>query len=63
MGERMDEIKGRVKEAAGKLTDDDQLERSGTADRMGAKVKGAVEAGKDKVEEWVDESKKKMRKD
>ena len=34
MGENMDEAKGRVKEAAGDLTDDDELKREGKADRM-----------------------------
>ena len=39
MGEKMDETKGRVKEAAGDLTDDKDLKREGQMDQTGAKVK------------------------
>ena len=52
----MDEAKGRMKEAAGDLTDDDELKREGKADRMGAKVK-------DKANEVVDKAKDLMDKD
>ncbi|MGE0306992.1 MAG: CsbD family protein [Acidimicrobiia bacterium] len=63
MGERMDEAKGRMKEAAGKLADDPELERRGKEDRMAGKLKGAVEHGKDKLEEWIDDGKEKMRRE
>ena len=33
-----DDIKGRIKEAAGDLTNDDDLKREGKADQAGAKV-------------------------
>ena len=33
MGEHIDEAKGRTKEAAGDLTDDDKLKREGKIDR------------------------------
>lgn len=59
MGDRMDEAKGRVKEAAGDLTDDDELRREGKLDQAGAKVKrktgDAVDAVKDKVDEALDD--------
>ena len=61
MGEKADEAKGRVKEAAGDLTDDDRLKREGKMDQAGAEVKEktneAVDKGKEawrKVEEKVD---------
>jgi uncharacterized protein YjbJ (UPF0337 family) len=39
MGERMDELKGRTKEAAGDLTDNERLEREGKIDQGKAEVK------------------------
>jgi uncharacterized protein YjbJ (UPF0337 family) len=50
-----DELKGRVKEAAGDLADDDELKREGKIDRGVGKVKekidDAAEAVKDKIDE------------
>ncbi|MGB0121271.1 MAG: CsbD family protein [Solirubrobacterales bacterium] len=50
---KIDNAKGRVKEAAGDLTDDDKLKNEGKADKAGAKVKekveGAVDSVKDKL--------------
>ena len=56
MDDKMDEAKGRMKEAAGDLTDDDELKREGKADRMGATVK-------EKANEVVDKAKDMMDKD
>ena len=39
---KMDEVKGRLEEAAGALTDDNQLRRAGKIDQAAAKVKQAV---------------------
>jgi uncharacterized protein YjbJ (UPF0337 family) len=55
-----DDMKGRIKEAAGDLTNDDDLKREGKADQAGAKVKEAAEKLKDKVSDAVDAVKKKM---
>ena len=55
-----DDMKGRIKEAAGDLTDNDDLKREGKADQVGAKVKDAAESLKDKVADAVDSVKKKM---
>lgn len=44
-----DEIKGRAKEAAGDLTDDERLRREGKADQAEGKVKDAVDKVADKV--------------
>jgi uncharacterized protein YjbJ (UPF0337 family) len=54
MSERVDELKGSVKEAAGKVTDNERLEAEGKGEKAGAKVaretKGAANqvAGKAK---------------
>ena len=44
-----DDMKGRAKEAAGALTDDDDLKREGKADRATGKVKDVVDSVGDKV--------------
>jgi uncharacterized protein YjbJ (UPF0337 family) len=53
MGEKTDQMKGRVKEATGKLTGDDDLERKGKVERGAGEVKekvgDAVDAVKDKL--------------
>jgi uncharacterized protein YjbJ (UPF0337 family) len=61
MGEKTDEAKGRMKEAAGDLTDDERLKREGKMDRAGAAVKGAADDAKDTVEDGVDAAKDKLR--
>jgi uncharacterized protein YjbJ (UPF0337 family) len=60
MSGNTDDMKGRIKEAAGDLTNDDDLKREGKADQAGAKVKDAAEKLKDKVGDAVDAVKKKM---
>ena len=49
MTERIEDTKGRVKEAAGDLTDDEQLQREGKLDQASASAKDAVDKAKDKV--------------
>ena len=55
---QFDEYKGRVKEAAGDLTDDDDLKREGKIDRGAAnvkeKAKEAVDKVRDKVQDLTD---------
>ena len=61
MGEsKADDIKGRVKEAAGVVTGDKDLEREGKADQAGAKVKKTAEKAKEKVDDAVDAVKDKL---
>ena len=62
MGSNIDDAKGRVKEAAGDLTDNDHLKREGKADQVGAKVKEIVEDVKEKIEDVVDDVKDKISK-
>lgn len=51
MAGKSEEIKGRVKEAAGALTDDDKLRREGKLDQATGKVKQAVGKAVDKSKE------------
>jgi uncharacterized protein YjbJ (UPF0337 family) len=53
----MDDMKGRVKEAAGDLTDNDDLEREGKADQAEGKVKDFVDSARDKIGDVVDNAK------
>jgi uncharacterized protein YjbJ (UPF0337 family) len=53
MGGTTDKAKGRVKEAAGALTDNDSLRREGKVDQAVGKVKDAAEAVVDKVKNVV----------
>jgi uncharacterized protein YjbJ (UPF0337 family) len=63
MGSRFDEAKGRVKEAAGDLTNDRDMKAEGKADRAGAKVKELAEDAKERVERGVDAVKDRMDRD
>jgi uncharacterized protein YjbJ (UPF0337 family) len=60
MGANADEAKGRVKEAAGALTNDESLKAEGKADQIGAKVKDVLENVKDRAENAVDAVKEKL---
>ncbi len=58
-----DDIKGRVKEAAGDLTDNDRLKREGKADQLAGKAKELVDEVKDGVSDAVDAVKDKLHRD
>jgi uncharacterized protein YjbJ (UPF0337 family) len=49
MAGETDEAKGRIKEAAGDLTGNDDLKNEGKADKVGGKIKDAVATVKDKI--------------
>ena len=51
---KKDEMKGRMKEAAGDLTDDDELKREGKADRIGGTVKEKANEVVDKAKDVID---------
>lgn len=53
MSGKADEVKGRIKEAVGDLTDDQDLKDSGKADKAAGKVKQGVEHAVDKVRDTV----------
>ena len=57
--EKLDDLKGRAKEAAGDLTGNDDLEREGKADQAGASIKDKVNKVADAVKDKVDDLKKK----
>ncbi|MFZ0042888.1 MAG: CsbD family protein [Solirubrobacteraceae bacterium] len=52
-GGTMDKGKGRVKEAAGDLTDDQSLKNEGKVDKASGNVKDAVGGAADKVKDVV----------
>jgi uncharacterized protein YjbJ (UPF0337 family) len=58
-----EEMKGRAKEAAGALTDDDDLKREGKVDQKAGKVKQTAENVKDWVGDKVDDVADKARRD
>jgi uncharacterized protein YjbJ (UPF0337 family) len=60
---KLDKGKGRVKEAAGDLTDNKSLKNEGRADRVGGAVKDKAGDAADKVEETVDRVKDKLSRD
>jgi uncharacterized protein YjbJ (UPF0337 family) len=53
MGENIDEAKGRTKEAAGDLTDDESLKNEGRVDKAVSDVKEKVDDVADKVKERI----------
>ena len=53
MSGETDEMKGRVKEAAGDLTDNKSLKNEGKTDRAAGKAKDAVDEGADKVKDLL----------
>ena len=57
MSAKSDQVKGHVKEAAGVLTGDKDLESEGKTDRRTGEVEEKIDHAKDKVEEVVDKAK------
>jgi uncharacterized protein YjbJ (UPF0337 family) len=55
MSGKTDELRGRVKEAAGAIADDNHLRREGKADQTAGKAKQAVEKAVDKAKEKFEE--------
>ena len=54
MGGKLDQVKGRIKEAAGVLTDDDRLKREGKLDQVVGKVKETAAKLAEKVKKTVE---------
>ena len=57
MSGKMDEMKGRTKEAAGVLTDDDELQREGRQDQAAGSVKQKIDDAADWAKEKIDDVK------
>jgi len=55
MSGKADQVKGQVKEAAGALTRDKDLESEGKADRRAGEAKEKLDHAKDKIKEVVDD--------
>ena len=53
MGGKADEVKGRIKEAAGALTGNDKLREEGKTDQVVGKVEQVAEKAIDKVQQAV----------
>ena len=51
MSGNVDDLKGRAKEAAGNLTDDDSLKREGKVERAEGKAKEEIDEAADKVKD------------
>jgi uncharacterized protein YjbJ (UPF0337 family) len=60
MGAKMDDAKGRAKEAGGVLSGDKDLENEGKLDQAGGAVKDKVDKGKDALSDAVDSVKDKL---
>ena len=63
MSPNTDDLKGRAKEAAGDLTDNDQLKREGRADRTVGKAKDFIDEVGEKAKDVVDDIKEKLHSD
>ena len=61
MSGEADQAKGRVKQAAGDLTGNDDLKNDGKKDEAAGKVKDAVDSVKDKANDAVDSIKDKLK--
>ncbi len=55
MSGKSDQVKGEVKEVAGVVTGDSDLESEGKADRRAGEAKEKLEHAKDKVKDVIDE--------
>jgi uncharacterized protein YjbJ (UPF0337 family) len=53
---RQDETKGRIKESAGAMTNDDELKREGKRDQAAAGIKERVENAVDKVKDMLNDN-------
>jgi uncharacterized protein YjbJ (UPF0337 family) len=61
MGAKSDQLKGKVKEAAGLLSGSKDLESEGKADRRTGEVKEKIDHTKDKLEALADKAKDALR--
>ncbi|MDO4680528.1 MAG: CsbD family protein [Aerococcus sp.] len=63
MAEKFDQLKGKAKEAAGKVTGDKKTETEGKAENLGGKIKEAVNDLKDSAEGAIEGVKESLSKD
>lgn len=60
MSAKTEQVKGRLKEAAGSLFNNARLRRRGKTEKLAGKAKEVVKDGTDEVEEAVDALKEKL---
>jgi uncharacterized protein YjbJ (UPF0337 family) len=60
MSGKYEELKGRIKEAAGALTDDAELREEGKADQVLGKVKKHIQEAADQAKEIAEAAAKKI---
>ncbi len=60
MDSNTDDVKGRVKEAVGDLTDNDRLKREGQTDRKVGQAKEFIDEVGEKAKDLVDDVKDKL---
>ncbi|MBA4107982.1 MAG: CsbD family protein [Leptothrix sp. (in: Bacteria)] len=53
---RAEEVKGKIKEAAGSATDNERLKAEGKADQLTGKVKAGYGDAKEKVKDAIDKA-------
>jgi uncharacterized protein YjbJ (UPF0337 family) len=58
-----DDIKGRMKEAVGDLTDNEEMKREGKVDRASGKAKDKIQEVGDRAEDMVDDAKDRLHRD
>ena len=63
MAMNKDQVEGKIKEAAGILTDDEKLQDEGKADQLAGDVKGVMHDVADKANEVIDDIKHAVEKD
>jgi len=63
MNMNSDQAKGKLKEAAGVLTDDEKLKKEGKRDQLVGDAKNVVQDVADKVEDVIDDIKTAVKKD
>jgi uncharacterized protein YjbJ (UPF0337 family) len=60
MDGNVDQAKGRIKQAAGDLTDNRDLKNEGKKDEMAGKAKESVDKMRDKADELIDRTRDKI---
>lgn len=60
MSNHTDDLKGRAKEAAGAIADDEDLKEEGRDDQRAAAVKDKVDQIADKVKDGIDDVKRRV---
>jgi uncharacterized protein YjbJ (UPF0337 family) len=60
MDKNLDQVKGKLKQAAGDLAGDDELRREGKVDERAGNAKERLDKAKDKLTDVIDDVKEKL---